>query len=153
MALLGKGVHLLKGTATFGLYGIGIVIGVGVAMSLAKQSAQGCVALRDRYRAKKSQREDMTDAAISSEEINVDIKDVQVAAPTLQEITPPVTKKSIKKEAASTPKKEKSTTPSAKWSRAQLYDRAKELGIAGRSAMNKQQLLKALLSQTSPVAS
>jgi hypothetical protein len=148
MAFLGKGVHLLKGSAKFGLYGVGIILGLGVAMAVAKQSTKGCAALCDRIKTLKKKATGEVEIPEEGIEENIDIMGVEPAmtAPKMEEIQSPVTSSppAVKKKAAV--KRRKGSKPSAKWSKAELYAKAKELGIAGRSAMSKQQLLKAVTS-------
>lgn len=152
MALLENG--LLKGSATMALWGLGVYVGLavavplltGVAKPLVKEAGRGYQSLRSRLK-----RATQGEAGAEQAEAEIEIAEQAAAptvssaaameataAPTPDEPTQPARPKRQRKSVAQGGK------PSARWSKAALYDRAKELKIAGRSAMSKEQLVAAL---------
>ncbi|MBI4793639.1 MAG: hypothetical protein HY789_13125 [Deltaproteobacteria bacterium] len=167
MALLDTG-NLLKGSAKFTLWGLGIYVGLcvaaplltSVAKPLAKEVGRGYNSLLCRLkRAEHGEpsgeqaeeeieiAEQATAAAVGETVESVSAAEV-IAVPALIESlqaeppsSEPVPLAKLKK-----PRKPaaKESEPSAKWSKAALYAKAKELKIDGRSTMSKEELITAL---------
>lgn len=171
MALLDTG-NLLKGSAKFTLWGLGIYVGLcvaaplltSVAKPLAKEVGRGYNSLLCRLK-----RAEQGESAGEQAEEEIEIAEQAAAAvgetvesvpaaeviavpalieslqtappssePVLSEPVPLAKLKKPRKPAA------KGSEPSAKWSKAALYAKAKELKIDGRSTMSKEELITAL---------
>ena len=145
MALLDDAVSILKFSGKTALWGVGVIVGLRVLVPvllpyckpLAKEAARGYAALRTR----------LQPAAVEPQEYEkAPAEVVRPAAKPAGESKTPVLAPVKKKAAAAVPPKTKISTlrPYQKWSKAELYEKAKELDIAGRSTMNKTALIKAI---------
>jgi hypothetical protein len=185
MALLDTG-SLLKGSAKFTLWGLGIYVGLcvaaplitSVAKPLAKEVGRGYNSLlcrlkragQDEPPAGEQAEEEIEiagqaavaaagETAVSETAESVPATEVvAVPAPAEQPLqvelhpsgpvlTEPVKLAKLKKQRKPAAK---GNEPSAKWSKAALYAKAKELKIDGRSSMTKEELIAALQSATAP---
>ncbi|MEW6427353.1 MAG: hypothetical protein AB1568_04890 [Thermodesulfobacteriota bacterium] len=159
MALLSNG-GLLKTSAKYALWGLGIYIGlkiVGPALAnaakpLAKEAGRGYRSLMDKLKGETGEEPD-----VEYEEGEIEIGEQAVAAAGAGaamaaaegagELAAPakaVRKRQPRKAAA------KTAAPSASWSKEDLYALAQELRIRGRSSMGKKELLAALQAAASP---
>jgi hypothetical protein len=170
MGLLENG-GLFKGSATVALWGLGIYVGLcvaaplltGVARPLAKEAARGYQSLRTRL--KRAARGEAA-ASLAGEEIVITGGAAAVpageivTAGEMEMSTPPpaeetgapgvaVESPAAAPVAATRPQRVRKTVvrnagPVSSWSKAALYAKAKQMKIAGRSAMSRKQLLDAL---------
>jgi len=169
MALLENG--LLKGSASMALWGLGIYVGLcvaapllsGVAKPLVKEANRGYQSLRSRLKraagAEAGEDQPEAEIEIAGQAVTGSTPaEAGVAAMALTAETPAVAGDAIMEAAAPAPSRPapkatkrqrkpvaRGAKPSAGWStKAALYERAKELKIAGRSAMSKEQLVAAV---------
>ncbi|MEW6519789.1 MAG: hypothetical protein AB1461_10280 [Thermodesulfobacteriota bacterium] len=153
MALLENG--LLKGSATMALWGLGIYVGLcvaaplltGVAKPLVKEAGRGYQSLRSRLKraAGAEAGGDQPEAEIEIAEQAATTVTAPAAAAAMEAAAAPAPSRPAQKAAKRQRKPVvRGAKPSAGWSKAALYDRAKELKIAGRSAMSKEQLVAAV---------
>lgn len=158
MALIDDTVNILKWSGKTALLGVGVVVGLRVLVPallphcrpLLKGAVEGFAVLLDRLQAGASApsgHEKPAIKVISGTVVQPAAKAATGAASppaarTKPQVVPPVRKKS----AAAAPAKTKISKlrPYQQWSKAELYHRAKELNISGRSSMNKAELIKAI---------
>jgi hypothetical protein len=119
----------LKTAGRYTLWGVGIYLGLCVAGELAKPLSKEVTRGYEKMRSKLKKGAGRESAAEPS------------AAKTAR--TAPAAKKTAARKKRA-PAANKSTKPSSSWSKSALYARAKELGISGRSAMSKNELLAAI---------
>ena len=157
MALFENGI--LKGSAKFALWGLGIYVGLRVvgpllasaAKPLAKEAEKGYRSLRSKLQG--SGQEGPPEEAVEAEieiggaaAVSEGIRTTVAAAASSPDRPVPLDKLKKQRQPAA-----KGRQPSARWSKADLYARAKELKIAGRSSMNKEELLVALKAAATPL--
>ena len=172
MALLDTG-NLLKGSAKFTLWGLGIYVGLcvaaplltSVAKPLAKEVGRGYNSLLCRLKraeqGEPSGEQAEEEIEIAEQATAVAVGETVESVPAAEVIAVPALIEAIESEPPSSepvrsepvplaklkkPRKPaaKGSEPSAKWSKAALYAKAKELKIDGRSTMSKEELITAL---------
>ena len=156
MALIDDAAQIIKFSAKTALWSVGVIVGIRVLVPVimpyckplvkeaVKEAAKGYAALCDKLQRgtsipPRSQEDSGTGVAKSvmkpGGEKKVPAREVSTkAAPDKAKITP--------------------LRPYQQWSKAELYRKAKELDIAGRSTMNKAQLIRAVraASKQSPAS-
>ncbi|RJX27103.1 MAG: hypothetical protein C4531_14500 [Desulfurivibrio sp.] len=169
MALLENG--LLKGSATMALWGLGVYVGLavavplltGVAKPLVKEAERGYQSLRSRLKkaargeagAEQSEAEieiagqgatvfTPTEASVAAMEAAAVVAPAAVSAAAMEAAAPASSAPAAKSAKRQRKPVARGGKAPAGLSKAALYDRAKELKIAGRSAMSKEQLIAAV---------
>lgn len=166
MAFLNNQTSLLKSTGTMALWGLGIYVGLRVVLPvvtelvkpLAMQAGRGLSGLRNRMKGvdegadeemMSSDAEEQSTAAtrkiLVTEVLPVTSYSYSEGQPIEAEETasPQVVKAKSRPQSSSVQSKS-AGKPMEKWTRTDLYAKAKELKIAGRSAMDRNQLIAAL---------
>ena len=157
MALIDDALQILKFTGKTALLGMGVIVGIRVlaplllpyCKPLAKEAVKGYAALLDKLPIVGGEPKEPEEA----EEV-AGMPEAPTAA-AAQETLPehaPAMEKAAKaagpraKATKASPNKAKiaKLRPYQQWSKTELYKRAKDLEIAGRSTMNKTQLIKAI---------
>jgi len=140
MALIGN--SILKASARYTLWGLGIYVGlrifgpllISAAKPVTRKVAKGYHSVVGSVKNK-----NQPTAAEDNEEEEIEISEQKE----------PNTIKENEAQRAAKPEAVKGEHPTIKWSKAELYAIAKELKIANCSSMNKEQLLAALRTATS----
>ena len=156
MAFIDDAVQVLKFTGKTALWSLGVVVGIRVlapvilpyCKPLVKEAAKGYAALLDKLQSvdwtlsepQEAAEVGMAEPVVKAAGVGKSPKLAPVKAKTMKVAT--ATAKAVEVK----PAKAKIATlrPYQQWSKAELYERAKELAIAGRSTMNKAQLIKAI---------
>ncbi|MEA3547559.1 MAG: Rho termination factor N-terminal domain-containing protein [Thermodesulfobacteriota bacterium] len=153
MAILGKGTAILKAPVPVALWGIGIYIGLRVAKPVLEQVAKGCASVGEKLKrcSCTAKKQEVAETEIPIESADSSVTPAVAGGP---EVAAAGIARAVSIEEAETPQPVPAETteeiPLQNWSRARLYAKAKELGIAGRSTMNKQELLAALQDKMTP---
>ena len=139
MALIGN--SILKASVRYTLWGLGIYVGlrivgpllISAAKPVTRKVAKGYHSVVGSVKSKTH--------PTAAEDVEEEIE--------IAEQTEPNRAKEDAPQRAGKPVATKGEHPNTKWSKAELYAKAKELKIADCSSMNKEQLLEALTTTTS----
>ena len=139
---------LLRTTGRLTLWGLGIYIGMRVASEIAKpltkEVSRGYTKMRDRIKkaATRTGGAETAEKSVKSGATKIPVVEIVPGAAAGAAASTTVKKAAPRKQRRITARK--SSKPSASWSRAALYARARELDISGRSNMTKKDLLAAV---------
>ncbi len=158
MALVDDAVSILKWSGKTALWGLGVVVGLLVLIPallprcrpLVKGAVKGYAVLLDRLQAgppAPPDPEEPVGKGVAGTAAKHAAKSATGAASPLvgkvkPHLMPPVRKKSAETAPAKTTIAK--LRPYQQWSKAELYQRAKDLDIPGRSAMSKAELIKSI---------